>query len=253
MDRQTDRDATIRHLHQPTARQAPFTLIELLVVVAIIAILASMLLPALSKARQTARRIVCAGQLKQIQAAVFLYTDDNEGFLPSLGMYPDTISPAGVDYGDGGWYGALASYLGDPNGNSSGLTRLGWHANPVDLSRVDMCPSTTNILKTTPSGYYTNYGYNRCVLICPQGIGGASRLSRISEADRTFSVFDGNYLGMEHTYYLSTSPRVTWFAHNLNANFAFMDGHVDQVNYIMQYNWDWFANRKLNNSTRYLW
>lgn len=247
----TQPNTPVRHPQQVRNR-SPFTLIELLVVVAIIAILASLLLPALSRARASAKRVVCAGQLKQIQTALFLYTDDNDGFLPALTMYPDEQPPFnGVGWGDGGWYGALASYLGDPNGNTSPLSRLGWHANPRDYSRVDMCPSNTNEIETTPSGYFTNYGYNRCVLIWQEGPGGAARISNISEADRTFSVFDGDKDGMEHTAYIQN--RVTWFAHNLKANFAFMDGHVDQVDYTSQYNWDWFAKRKYNSTHYYFW
>src|ERR1043166_2132235 len=95
----------MRHRSTTPPRQA-FTLIELLVVVAIIAVLAAMLLPALNGARDTAKSVHCMNNLKQITLAAILYAGDNDDYAP------DPSPSNGVPYV--AWMDVICQYLKVP-------------------------------------------------------------------------------------------------------------------------------------------
>ena len=122
-------------------RVAGFTLIELLVVIAIIGILAALLLPVLSKAKEKARLTTCVSNLRQVNLAIRLYADDYKDALPVL---PD---PNPYPNGVGAYYKQLVK-------GNLGLTGP---ASPDET--VFTCPSD-RVLRNQIGHAFTSYTFN---------------------------------------------------------------------------------------------
>jgi len=115
-----------------------FTLIELLVVIAIIAILAAMLLPALSKAKDKAKSIQCVNNTKQLGLAAMMYAGDNEDYLPPFNLRAYANVRWGVA-GEADWWPALIQTYLTPVVGTSASSRPVWRCSNVqddDLASV---------------------------------------------------------------------------------------------------------------------
>lgn len=124
-----------------------FTLIELLIVIAVIAILAALLLPALSRARSQAQTAACLNNLKQLQLCGHLYGSDNNDFLPPNNFVYDnaTLQPFVGDTGPS-WSTNVAPFDASLAGIENGL--LFRYSGSVGIYR---CPADSSTIET-PDG-----------------------------------------------------------------------------------------------------
>lgn len=200
-------------------RRNKFTLIELMLVIAIIAILAALLLPALNQAKETAKNIMCVNNQRQIELSWEYYVGDWNGALP---MYDSRMWDGGGPATALRWPDIMKDSLGSAVYTSAGTNYV--RANSF-LCCPSMLPAQTNIPNLS-------YGMNM------YGIGGNNspkyrKISNVKYPDRQVA-FGDSYKGFESphlgVYYLLANLNTLHLRHMKNkANITYCDGHVEQV------------------------
>ena len=178
-----------------------FTLIELLVVVAIIAILAGMLLPALNKARDKAKTIKCAGNLKQIGTYMAIYADNSNGYYPVQYI---TTAPSWTP-----WFTQLRNGVGE---NFS--------------DKVLQCPDDTILPDNVSYGIGYHWGRMTTASIPVIGYTGYIKNTQIYMPSYIVQTIDAlNWKFSPHSGVFADNFAIRRHANSFNMQYA--DGHVE--------------------------